>query len=67
MKIYHMADQEGTSGVTDFEDIALDTIENWFKRRRIQELQTAEVKAAVEGHAVIVTAAKGLISDREPT
>ena len=49
MKIYHIADQEGTSGVTDFEDIALDTIENWFKRRRVQELQTAEVKAAVEG------------------
>jgi D-amino peptidase len=49
VKIYHMADQEGTSGVTDFENIDLDTIENWFKRRRIQDLETAEVKAAVEG------------------
>jgi D-amino peptidase len=44
-----MADQEGTAGVVDFENPDIDTLENWFKRRRIQELETAEVKAAIEG------------------
>ena len=56
MKVYVFCDQEGTAGMVEQDDFGCKP-EKWhekdtwnaMQRRRIQELQTAEVKAACEG------------------
>ncbi len=49
MKVYIMCDQEGTAGMVLFENRDDNDAWNAWYRRRIMKLQTAEVKAAVEG------------------
>jgi D-amino peptidase len=49
MKIYMMTDLEGVAGVTDFEDRASDTHDNFETRMRMRRLLTGEVNAAIDG------------------
>lgn len=49
MRVYVMCDQEGTAGMVHFENRQDNDAWNAMYRRRIQELQTAEVKAGCEG------------------
>jgi D-amino peptidase len=49
MKIYMMTDLEGVAGVSDFEDRASDTQDNFQTRMRMRRLLTGEVNAAIDG------------------